>query len=249
MAKQRGFLKVEGKIDDISFFKRKDEYLLRQKGGVSKHRIMNDPKFKRTRENGVEFGMVASAGKLLRDSCGILVNKAKDGTMNTRMMQVMTAIKAMDTTSVRGQRQVYNGLGTTAGKELFKGFEFNGQVSLPQALSAAYALTKATGKVVISDLIPADHITAPPHATHVSFRAGFLNLNFHTGEKAITYSPVVNLALGATMGNVTLTPTGVPTGTGTVLYLLLMEFYQEMNGVQYPLSNGQFNALTVIDVA
>ncbi|AWI25801.1 hypothetical protein [Flavobacterium pallidum] len=249
MAKQRGFLKVEGKIDDISFFKRKDEYLLRQKGGVSKHRIMTDPKFKRTRENGVEFGMVASAGKLLRDSCGVLINKAKEGTMNIRLMQTMTGIKALDVNSVRGQRQVYHGLNTVAGKELLKGFEFNGQVSLPQALMAPYALTKASGKIVITDLIPAEQVVAPPHATHVSFRAAFLNLNFHTGERAITYSPVVNLALSAAIGNVTLTPTGVPAGTGTVLYLLLMEFYQEMNGIQYALSNGQFNALTVIDVA
>lgn len=66
MAKQNGFLKVEGTLGDISFYKSKDRFLIRAKGGVSKERIMSDPAFKRTRENGTEFGMVAAANKLLR---------------------------------------------------------------------------------------------------------------------------------------------------------------------------------------
>lgn len=249
MAKQRGFLKIEGKLDDISFFKRKDEFLLRQKGGVSKHRIMNDPRFKRTRENGKEFGMMAKAVKLLRDANAVLINKAKDSDMNLRMMQVMSQIKACDLTSVRGQRQVYVGLGSTEGKELLKGFEFNSQSPLRSVLSAPYSLTKTTGKVAITDLVPAEQISAPPHATHVSFKVGFLNLNFQTGETAITYSPVVNLSLATlTAAPVNLTPSGVPAGTGTAMYFLLIEFYQEMNGVQYVLSNENFNSLTLLDV-
>ena len=47
---------------------------------------------------------------------------------------------------------------------------------------------------------------------------------------------------------ITLTPTGVPTGTGTQLYLLLIEFFQEVNGIQYPLRNGAFNVLNLIDI-
>ncbi|OYU78865.1 MAG: hypothetical protein CFE23_16625 [Flavobacterium sp. BFFFF1] len=249
MAKQRGFLKIEGKLDDISFFKRKDEFLLRQKGGVSKHRIMNDPRFKRTRENGTEFGMIAKAGKMLRDANAVMINKAHDGLLHNRLMQVMSQIKACDVTSPRGERQVYVGLGTAEGKEFLKGFEFNSQSSIRSVLSAPYALVKATGKVTIADLLPAEQVSAPPHATHVSFRAGFLKVNFETGDSAIAYSPVVNLSLEAAAAPVSLTPTAVPANTGTVLYLLLVEFYQEMNGVQYVLSNGNFNSLTVLDVA
>ena len=57
MAKQGGLLKVVGKLDDLSFYKSADGFLVRTKGGVSGDRIANDPTFQRTRENGAEFGM------------------------------------------------------------------------------------------------------------------------------------------------------------------------------------------------
>ena len=65
MARQNGILKITGKLDDLSFYKSKDGFLVRTKGGVSKDRINNDPAFVRTRENGTEFAESAYAGKLL----------------------------------------------------------------------------------------------------------------------------------------------------------------------------------------
>ncbi len=43
--------------------------------------------------------------------------------------------------------------------------------------------------------------------------------------------------------------TAVPTGTGTKFFLLKMEFFQQVNALQYPLKNGAFNSLKVIEVA
>ena len=62
MAKQKGIIKLTGKIGDLSFYKSKDGYLAREKGGVDGERIKNDPAFARTRENGSEFGLAATAG-------------------------------------------------------------------------------------------------------------------------------------------------------------------------------------------
>jgi len=53
---------LKGPIGDISFYKSKDGYLARSKGGVDKSRIKNDPAFQRTRENGSEFGRAGIAG-------------------------------------------------------------------------------------------------------------------------------------------------------------------------------------------
>lgn len=39
----------------MSFYKTKDGYFAREKGGVSRSRVMNDPKFARIRENIREF--------------------------------------------------------------------------------------------------------------------------------------------------------------------------------------------------
>ena len=52
MARQKGIIKLEGTIGDISFYKSKDGHLARTKGGVDAERIQNDPAFQRTRENG-----------------------------------------------------------------------------------------------------------------------------------------------------------------------------------------------------
>lgn len=93
MVKQNGFLKVEGTLGDISFYKSKDRFLIRTKEGVSKERIMSEPVFKRTRENGTEFGMIATASKLLRDNNAVLIRKAYDGRLNVRLMQLLSKVK------------------------------------------------------------------------------------------------------------------------------------------------------------
>lgn len=52
MARQKSIIKLDGTIGDITFYKSKDGYLAREKGGVPADRIRNDPAFQRTRENG-----------------------------------------------------------------------------------------------------------------------------------------------------------------------------------------------------
>ncbi len=61
-------------------------------------------------------------------------------------------------------------------------------------------------------------------------------------------SAFISLPIDNTSTSVTLTPAAVPTGTGVKLYLFQIEFYQEVNGVQYALKNGAYNALSIIDV-
>jgi len=49
MARQKSILKLQGTIGGISFYKTKDGFLAREKGGVDASRIANDPGFARTR--------------------------------------------------------------------------------------------------------------------------------------------------------------------------------------------------------
>jgi hypothetical protein len=61
MARQKGIIKLDGTVGGITFYKSKDGYLAREKGGVSADKIANDPNFQRTRENGEEFGRAGKA--------------------------------------------------------------------------------------------------------------------------------------------------------------------------------------------
>ena len=103
MAKQKGIIKLDGTIGDITFYKTSlDGHLARGKGGVSAARIASDPSFQRTRENGAEFGEAGKAGKTLRKSLRGLLQNASDSRMVSRLTQEMVKVVQMDGTNPRG---------------------------------------------------------------------------------------------------------------------------------------------------
>jgi len=248
MGKLTGIIKLKGTFDGLTFYKTADGYLVKTKSGVSKNRIMNDPAFARTRENLSEFSLSVKSGKVLRQAIGPLLHRAKDAKLSSRMLKVMSLIKNLDASSARGKRLVRWGISSPEGKLLLKGFDFNVHAPLSSVLHALCTVDEATGAFSIPDFSPLEQLGYPEGATHVSFCAGFVNLDFETGIFESFYSPVEILPLDTTISNLILTPEAVPSGTGTFLYLLLIEFFQEVNGVQYSLRNGAFNVLNVVEV-
>lgn len=248
MPKQKGIVKIEGTMDDITFFKRKDVFLVRAKGGVSKERIMTDPAYKRTRENMAEFTDVVTSSKMFRNGCAVIIKSAFDGTLSNRLMRALSVIKNLDSTSIRGERKVAVGITTAEGKQQLKGFDLNSHAPINSVLFAPYMLNTVDGKVTIEGLVPLDMLNYPPNSTHVGFRTAFMNLDFGTAVSAIRYSPITTLPLDMTETSVYLIPSDVPPGTGNSFYLLLVEFYQETNGSLYALNDGKYNSLTLLDV-
>jgi hypothetical protein len=248
MAKVKSLFNVEGTLGEVTFYKDQDGYKIRNKGGVNKKRLLNDPAFARTRENISEFGNAATSGKMLRRSIVSLMNDAKDNRVTSRLTQVMSRVKNEDLTSPRGERNVATGILTPQGQAWLIGFNFNKRAILDSVLQASYVLDTATGEVEIADFIPIQQLDYPEGATHVDLSSGFLNLDFGTGDYDLQLSNLINLPIDATISTVTLTPVGVPVGTGQNFYFLKVAFYQEVNAVQYPLNNGAFNTLQIIEV-
>ncbi len=248
MARQKGIIKLTGKVGDLSFYRSQDGYLAREKGGVEADRIKNDPAFVRTRENGAEFGSSASSGKLLRDTIRTMMQNASDGRVTSRLTKVMTQIKNLDSTSARGDRNVGVGITTLEAKALLKGFNFNDKAVLGSILFNSYDVDTATGVITLDGLVPLNEINAPSGATHITLRGAWAKVDFSNGETELQESAAVNLPIDATSTNVVLTPAAVPTATGTSLFLLMLEFFQEVNGAQYVLKNGAYNALSVVEV-
>src|SRR5690554_5202739 len=167
MAKQKGIIKLTGKIGDLSFYKSKDGYLAREKGGVDGERIKNDPAFVRTRENGSEFGLAATAGKTLRNAFRPMMMRAADNRVTSRLTRLMSQIRKLDTTSDRGKRSVGVAIQTQAAKDLLKGFNFNVRSMLNAILYRPIALDTSTGEITIEDLVPVNHIAAPANSTQI----------------------------------------------------------------------------------
>jgi hypothetical protein len=248
MAKQSGIIKLKGTIGGVTFYRSQDGHLAREKGGVDGDRIAKDDAFIRTRENGSEFGASASAGKLLRDALRSMLMTASDNRVTARLTKVMSDIKNLDTINVRGERTVGTAIMDPAAKALLDGFDFNIKAILGSILFKPYSVNTATGEISINSLVPLNDIRFPSGSTHINLKGAWAKVDFAAGTYDVQQSSSVNLAVNGTSTNVLLSPAAVPSGSGTDLFLLQIEFFQEVNGLQYSMKNGSYNALNIVDI-
>lgn len=248
MAKQRGIIKLKGTIGGVTFYRSQDGDLAREKGGVDKDRIQKDAAFVRTRENGLEFGNSASAGKLLRTALRSMMMSAADNRVTARLTKVMTDIKNFDAVSKRGKRNVGDGIAAVEAKALLKGFDFNIKALMGTILFKPINVNTGTGVITLNDLSPVNDIRFAEGATHVTLRAAWAKIDFETGKFDVQPSNSVTLPIDSNLSDVVLTPAAVPAGAGVGFYVLLIEFHQEVNGEKYSLKNGSFNALSIVEV-
>ncbi|MBC5837572.1 hypothetical protein [Flavobacterium muglaense] len=249
MARQNGIIKLKGTIGDITFYKTKDGHLAREKGSLDANRIKNDPAFQRTRENGSEFGRAGKAGKTLRTALRTLLLNSSDGRVVSRLTQSMVKVIQADTTSERGLRNVIDGEA-----ELLTGFEFNIRGKLGTSLFAPYTanIDRASGALTVSidSFVPANMIAAPGGTTHFKITSAGAEVDFEaetfvssTSETFILPWDFNGTALINQTNNVT------PASTKPLFLALGIEFFQEVNGSMYPLKNGSFNPLALVQVS
>ncbi|RKS03098.1 hypothetical protein [Flavobacterium sp. 102] len=248
MARQKGILKIKGTIGDITFYKTKDGYLVKEKSAIEGNRIATDPAFQRTRENGYEFGRAGKAGKVLRVALRPLLLNTADNRMVGRLTQAMMKVIKADLVSERGQRNVIDGE-----TELLVGFEFNINGKLSNSLYAPIvgSIDRVTGDITldIASFIPINMVAAPSGTTHFKIISGGAELDFEaethvvaTAETAILPWDTTPTAVIAHTNPVT------PNSTKPLLLAVGVEFYQEVNGTMYPLKNGAYNPLSIVAV-
>lgn len=248
MARQKGIIKLDGTIGDITFYKSQDGYLAREKGGVSADRIANDPNFQTTRENGEEFGRAGKAGKMLRTSIRGLLQNVADGRMVGRLTQEMVKVLQADIISVRGKRNIIDGEA-----ELLEGFEFNIRSKLGTTLFAPFTAVidrvAGTLNVVVASFIPINMVAAPGGSTHFKLMSAgaavdFENETFEVDTNETAQMPLDSIATAVS----NLSNSVTANSTNPVFLALGIEFYQEVNGVKYSLKNGSYNALSLVKV-
>jgi len=249
MARQTGILKLKGTIGGVSFYKSKDGHLAREKGGVDKSRIMNDSAFQRTRENGSEFGRAGVAGKLLRTAFRTLLINASDFRMVSRLTKEMVKVLQEDAVSPRGLRNVLDGE-----LELLKGFEFNSNGKLGTTLYAPYTGTidRVQGDLIVTipSFVPNTMINAPGGTTHFKIMSSGAEIDFEAGTYVANENSTAILPYdGIAMAVLNLSNNVTAASTKPLFLALGVEFYQEINGVLYPLKNGSYNALSLIEIS
>ena len=248
MAKQAGVMQVEGTVGNMTFFKTKDGYQARLKSGISAQRIKTDPKFARTRENMAEFGRAGSAGKLLRTAMATAVQQVKDSNMVPRLAAEMLRAVRADATSTRGLRNVLDGE-----LELLQGFEFNAASPLTTTLFAPFITTidRAAGtlKASFAPYQPSALISAPGGATHYSIMLAGAEIDFTNNVyvSGVNTSAVLPLDTNPTV-QLDLSVNVTAASTVPLFLAVGITFLQSVNGKEYALNNGAFNALSLVKV-
>ena len=249
MAQQKGIIPLRGTIGNITFYKSKDGFMAKEKGGIDANRIANDPAFQRTRENGAEFGRAGKAGKILRSALRSLLQNTSDSRMISRLTKEMMKVIQADDVNARGLRNVIDGEA-----ELLSGFEFNGNGKLAATLYAPFtsAINRVSGElsVNIPSFNPANMITAPAGTTHFKITSAGAEIDFEKGTNVTAINVTQELpwnsiatALINLVNNVT------PISTHPLFLVLGIEFFQQVNGAMYSLKNGAFNSLALVVVS
>lgn len=240
MAKQASpIVKLRGTIDDLSFYKSQDGYLAREKGGVDGDRIKSDPRFNRTRLNGLEFGIGGRAGKAFRGAFSTEITKAADNRVIGRVTKLMVAILQTDPVNDFGQRQVQNG-------ELSQllNFNFNNQMPFDQVFTLPVTTTvnRVTGETAIAwaGFTPTADIVAPEGNTHFNFFAAAAAIDFETGLFTTARQTSANLPLNDTLTAPGILSLPLPANSPLPIFMVMgIEFVKTVNGKVYPASKGQ----------
>ena len=246
MAKQTGVITLKGPVGRLSFYKTKDGYLAREKGGVDKSRIMTDPRYARTRENIREFTDNANSSKLLRDALRPVIAQIGDKRLNLRITQSMMQVLKGDLVNVRGDRRVKDG-----DWNLLKDLELNAGSSLGSTLffEIQYTDSPEAWEVALPTFVPRDMVALPSGATHYKITATGVGVDFDLGNRSVVTSATAALSILDPAVPLTLSVDKAPL-TGThFAFLLSVEFSQLVNGVEYAINNGAHNAAKIVAVS
>lgn len=266
MARQKGHIKYVGTLGEVRHFKIKgnEGYFAGLKGGPSAEQIASDPAFVRTRENMNEFGGSAITGKSLRTSIAGLIRNNGDSQVTGRVTAIMKKINLEDGSEARGQRAIL----ITVAPQYLQGFEFNKFTSFNGAFNAPYTITPTAARdsstLDIPSFNPLDRMYVPAGATHFKIINAIAVLSdFEYNSTIGVYEPKdgttngltdvqdsgylpVNAATG--LISVVSTLPGSPTISAdvSVVNVLAVEFYQEVNSNYYLFSQG--NAMKVAKI-
>ncbi|WP_203293604.1 hypothetical protein [Luteirhabdus pelagi] len=265
MAKQINFVRFEGTLGGLTFYKKDGVSLVKTKSEVSKQRILTDRNYQRTRENMREFGGAAKAGKALREAFASVTQLMGDSYLASRLTGLMKRIN-LNGAGPRGARSI----DIASNGALLDGFPFNPKEVLSSRFFAPYdaptlSADRDTVTLTIPDFDAGSFVKAPQGATH--FRlvlASGLISNFEYEPAVAQYEPTDDAlnGLGSAVYSNDLSVQGmvgsdttlsIDLGIGSALpatvsnvVALGIVFYQDQNGTLYELASG--NAMAVVYV-
>jgi hypothetical protein len=169
--------------------------------------------------------------------------------MVSRLTQRMMKVIQADAVNERGLRNVIDGEA-----ELLTGFEFNIRGKLGTSLYAPFTtnIDRVTGELTVdvAAFVPANMIAAPTGTTHFKIISAGAEVDFEAETFVVENSETAILPWNAAPTvAINQVNTVTPNSTKPLFLAVGLEFYQEVNGQMYPLKNGAFNPLSLVQVS
>ena len=248
MAKQAGYIKLEGTMGDLTFYKNRDgKFIARRKGGVTKKRIQTDPKYQRTRENLIEFAESAASAKFLKNAFREIELKSNGGKLHNRLYSMVMKVVKTDTVNVRGERKFDQG-----DLSLMVGFQFSEKAVLNNVVKVKPGILDEAGSfsVTIPELVPSKYLLYSQGSTFYRFsliRAGidFAQQDYTSEIATIEPLPIQNVMAPA----VTLTLPKPAIEGEKYFFALALEFFLDVNGDKYDLNDLAQNPAAILAVS
>ncbi len=265
MAIQNSFIKIKGSLGGLTFYEKDGKSLIKTAGGISKERILNDPNFRRTRENMQEFGAAATLGKALRNGFSGISREVTTASIAGRITGMMKRINRVGPGN-RGERAFE----IVANKQLLEGFEFQKDLPLSTVFYAPFEAPELdANRSVTTWIVPnfntGNYMQIPLGATHFKLALHTAVLSdyvFDSTDGSYQFvNPVENKqnatafsseipVVGSVGTDITLTTdlgfsTPIPATAGVLIAIGIL-FYQEINDQFYALARN--NALQIVKV-
>ncbi len=247
MAKQKGIIPLTGTIGGINFYYLNGKPVARKAGGgFNGKAIKAKASMQRVRENGSEFGHCSRVNKVFRMALRSFHKGFKFTYFHSRLMTLFTQLKDLDAVHERGNRVVFESVSTTEGISLLKQFNYTPDCDVRRLLPFDFEIDSSTFELTIShfDIKKVGFISG---ATHIELNYGVLDFNFETLHNKLHLATplVLNKSLSGT--TIQLTPDILPNGVGTLLCVLGVRFYQEVDGELYVLNTKEGVGFVVLE--
>lgn len=244
MAYQKGIIKLNdsvNKIDfqDLSTYKPiKDEReLMLMDSSIQGHRI-----------NYAEYGRAIAASTLFREAFSIVIHRAKDSRMISRLTGLLMEVIRCDEMNARGLRSV-----TFGNFDKLLNFDFNLRNRFKDVFlrDLDFTFDRYSGYVSVKfpPIYALGDLKAPAEATHyrLSIAAGILDFSSPNYVCHYTFGSYVSLEeLNADSQSLSLK---LPINEHLPIILLVgIEFMQEINTKFYMIRQGSMNSLTIVAV-
>lgn len=236
MAKQKGIIPLVGTIGGINFYYLNGKPVARRAGGgFNGKAIKTKASMQRVRENGSEFGQCSQVNKAFRQALRPFYKGYTFTYFHSRLMGLFTQLKDLDLVGTRGNRVVSEGVATAEGMHLLKAFVYTPDCRIGSVLPFNFDVDASTYVLTIRDF-DIGRVRFIGGATHIELTYGVLDFSFETLAFELHLAPPLILDRHYAATSVSLVPESLPTGMGTVLCVLGVRYYEEVNGERYVLN-------------